>query len=241
MLILAVDTSTRIGSLAVLRDQEVLGETSSSEGDPYSLRLFADLDRLLGELRLGLNHFDLFAVAAGPGSFTGLRVGLTAVKAWAEVYGKPIVPVSGLQAVAAQIPEANGGALLVPVIDARRGQVFGAIYERRDGANTSAQPFLKLLNEEVVMAADEFLDIVAGHGNGVAPLFASPSPEVLQPALELSAFGTSRVQKVSGSLASIIGQLGHQAAAQRGEAIDALHLAANYVRRTDAESKWKES
>src|ERR1700722_18654207 len=163
MLILSVDTSTRIGNLAVLRDDKLLGEISSSEGDPYSCRLFTDLDGLLEDLKRGLPQRDLFGVAGGPGSFTGLRVGLTAVKAWAEVYDKPIVPVSGLQAVAAQIPEANGAALLVPVIDARRGQVFGAIYERRDGANPSSPPILKLLDEEVVMAADEFLDIVAGY------------------------------------------------------------------------------
>src|SRR5580698_7384724 len=130
MLILAVDTSARIGSVAILRDQEVLGEVSSDEKEPYSSRLFADLAKLLSELHLSMGEFDLFAVAAGPGSFTGLRVGLTAVKAWAEVYGKPIAAISGLEAIAAQSVslERDLGAqagVIAPFLDARRGQVFG--------------------------------------------------------------------------------------------------------------------
>jgi len=141
--------------------------------------------------------------------------------------------------VAAQISGAAGGAILVPVIDARRGQVFGALYEQRLGADISAPPFLKLLDDEVVMAAEEFLTVVAGRSNGMPPLFASPSPEVIQPALALSRFSGVRVEKVSGVLASVIGRLGYQSAL-RGETTGALHLDANYVRRTDAESKWKE-
>ena len=80
-----MDTSTRAGSVAVC----VIGRAWRPRqlGDePYSSRLFTDLDRLLGELHIP-GRFELFAVAAGPGSFTGLRIGLTAVKAWAEAFG----------------------------------------------------------------------------------------------------------------------------------------------------------
>ena len=69
-----------------------------------------------------MDKIELFAVAAGPGSFTGLRVGLTAVKAWAEVYCKPIAAVSALEAVALQAT--SGARMIVPVLDARRGQVY---------------------------------------------------------------------------------------------------------------------
>ena len=244
MLILAVDTSTKVGSLAVLRGHDVLGELSSSAAEPYSSRLFADLDKLLRELRLSLNQFELFAVAAGPGSFTGLRVGLTAVKAWAEVYGTPIAPVSGLQAVAAQISSPPVGAILVPVIDARRGQVFGALYECQSGVDSSTMPLLKLVEDEVVMGAEEFLEMIAKKSHGRELRFASPSPELIQPAVDRSSFGAVNskkcVERVSGILASVIGQLGYQGALG-GKTIDALHLDANYVRRTDAESHWKES
>jgi tRNA threonylcarbamoyladenosine biosynthesis protein TsaB len=254
MLTLAVDTSTRIGSLAVLRDGELLGEVSSAGPEPYSSGLFADLSKVMGDLRLSLDQIDLFAVAAGPGSFTGLRVGLAAVKAWAEVYGKPIAPVSGLEAVAWQISKpqtrTNGGfeepsGLLIPVMDARRGQLFGAIYERQFRGGVAGASYLKRLGEEVVMGAAEFLAVVAarvinGTPRDALPQFASPSPEVIEFALAESRFGALGVEKVSGVLAAVIGRLGYERAL-RGETIDALHLDANYVRRTDAESKWKES
>src|ERR1700733_2753448 len=102
MLILAVDTSTRTGSAAVLRDFEVLAEVSGYEETPYSTRLFRDIQALQASAGFRLDQIDVFAAGAGPGSFTGLRVGLTAVKAWAEVHAKPIVAVSGLEAIAAQ-------------------------------------------------------------------------------------------------------------------------------------------
>src|SRR6202045_5188764 len=101
MLILAINTSTRAGSIAVLRDSEVLAEISAREDTPYSTRLFRDLELLQSRAQFRMNQVDVFAVAAGPGSFTGLRVGLTAVKGWAEVYGKPIAAIRGLETIAA--------------------------------------------------------------------------------------------------------------------------------------------
>src|ERR1700676_1292598 len=102
MLILAVDTSTRMGSAAILRDSEVLAEVSGYEETPYSMRLFRDIALQQDRANFRIEQVDVFAVAAGPGSFTGLRVGLTAVKAWAEVHRKPIAAISGLEAIAAE-------------------------------------------------------------------------------------------------------------------------------------------
>ena len=90
------------------------------------------LRRVLGQASVELGQIELFAVVAGPGSFTGLRVGLAAVKGWAEVLGRPIAAVSGLEAVAVQ---AQGGAhVLAAAIDARGGQLFGGMF-RREGAD----------------------------------------------------------------------------------------------------------
>src|SRR5208282_3697503 len=112
VLILALDTSSPSGSLAVLRDDKVIGCVSTWTDEIYSSRMFRHLEFLLRELSLDLKDFDLFAIAAGPGSFTGLRVGLAAVKGWAEVYGRPIAAVSALEAVAAQSCARN--SLIVP-------------------------------------------------------------------------------------------------------------------------------
>src|SRR6185437_5665895 len=102
MLILAIDTSTRTGSVAVLRDQQLLKVISSSEPTPYDNRLFRDVGELQNRANFAMQDVDLFAVAVGPGSFTGLRIGLTAVKAWAELYQRPIAAISGLEAIASQ-------------------------------------------------------------------------------------------------------------------------------------------
>src|SRR3989442_7805239 len=118
MLILALDTSTQAGSLAILQDTRVVGEVATCVAETYSSRLFRHLEFLLRELALDLRQVDLFSVSAGPGSFTGLRVGLTAVKGWAEIYNKPIAGVSAPEAVAAH---ANApGAILGSVTHARR-------------------------------------------------------------------------------------------------------------------------
>ena len=229
MLILAVDTSTLAGSLAILRETRVIGEVSTWVEETYSSRMFRYLEFLLGELKLELPQIELFAVAAGPGSFTGLRVGLTAVKGWAEVYGRPIAPVSGLEAVAAQAHATE--PLLVPVLDARRGQVYAGVYEHR------GEELLRRA-DEVVMAPGEFLESLRGQVGGERVAFLSPTPEVLQAPLDDSSFCGAVIEQVSTVLAPVIGQLGFLRA-RRGELVDALTLDANYIRRSDAELLWK--
>lgn len=229
MLILSVDTSTQAGSLAVLRDARVAGAVSTWTDETYSSRMFRHLEFLLRELQLEMKQFDLYAVAAGPGSFTGLRVGLTAVKGWAEVHRKPVAAVSALEAVAAQAQ--TPVRWLVPVIDARRGQVFGAIYERTEGR-------LKLDGDEVVLTPAEFLDSVRSKLASEAFAFVSPTPDVIAPHVAAAPFTGKPVEMVSTVLAPVIGQLGF-AQALRGELVDALHLDANYIRRSDAELLWR--
>jgi tRNA threonylcarbamoyladenosine biosynthesis protein TsaB len=234
MLILAVDTSTLAGSLAVLRGEasgvRVLGVVSTHVDETYSSRMFRHLDFLLRELALEVKQFDLYAVAAGPGSFTGLRVGLTAVKGWAEAYAKPTAPVSALEAVAAQVrPETAG--LVAAVIDARRGQVYGGLF-------AASADGVRRRGDEVVMAPGEFLDHARAESGGEPLVFATPTPEALSGALEPSALREARVECVSHVLAPVLGRLGYDRA-RRGETVDALHLDANYVRRSDAELLWR--
>ncbi len=237
MRILAVDTSTPSGSLAALEDGRVLGLVATDVEETYSSRLFRQLEFLLREVGMEVGQFDLYAVVAGPGSFTGLRVGLTAVKGWAEVHGKPIAAVSGLEAVAAQA--ADEGAWIAAVMDARRGQIYGGLYRREaSDAPGSCGAGLERVGDEVVMTAAEFLAELAGRTGGATSVFATPTPGVLASALEASAFRGARVEQVSPILAPMVGRLGWQRAL-RGETVDALALDANYIRRSDAELLWK--
>jgi tRNA threonylcarbamoyladenosine biosynthesis protein TsaB len=237
MLILAVDTSTRQGSLAVLRDEELLGEVALALDNPHSTGLFQSLEALLGRLKISLNQLDLFAVSAGPGSFTGLRVGLTAVKAWAEVLGKPIAAVSSLEAIATQVspgPSVNAGSEdVVVVLDARRGQIFGGIYRRAGNG-------LALLGQEVLLDMNEFLQVVMQESEGRVAVFATPTPALIEAAVERSPLRGARTVETSAVLARYVGMLGYRQA-RRGKVLNALELDANYVRRSDAEVKWKDS
>jgi len=229
MLILAVDTSTQAGSLAVLRDGDVLGVVSTRTEETYSSRMFRHLQFLLDEMKLAMEQFELYAVAAGPGSFTGLRVGLTAVKGWAEVHSKPIAAVSGLEAVAAQARAQQ--KFLAPVIDARRAQIYAGLYERAGNRLTRR-------GDEVVMQPAEFLAILEREASPGEVAFVTPTPEVLSAPLAQSVFGDAPVEKVSTVLAPFIGRLGYERAL-RGELVDALSLDANYIRRSDAELLWR--
>lgn len=236
MLILALDTSSPSGSLAILRDTIILAHRVASSGESYSAGLLRDARELLDETRISFEEIDLFAVDAGPGSFTGLRVGLTTVKAWAEVWRRPIAAVSGLEAMAIQVSwSVAPGMVVAPVMDARRGQVFGSIF-RIPGTDGG---LLDHIGEEVLASPDEFLQCLRAHLRvDSAMVVACASPEIIQPALERQSLGCCRVEVVSNVLAPFIGQLGY-AKAKRGDVVDALHLDANYIRRSDAEMNWK--
>lgn len=228
MLLLAVDTSSASGSLAVLRDEQLLGVICTTGEENYSSRMFRQLEILLAELQLKLPQFDLYAVAAGPGSFSGLRVGLAAVKGWAEVHGKAIAAVSALEAVAVQ--SSAPGEWVAAVLDARRGQVFGALYERGPhGLRRYQEERVETLPEFLAWLENEF----RGNIHGVSA-FISPAPALLHFELERSGFSNNPVGQASPVLAPLIGQIGLEQA-RRGELVDAVRLDANYIRRTDAE------
>lgn len=232
MLILALDTATPCGSVAVLRDRQIEGVISTRTEETYSSRLFRQLEFLLGELSLEISQFDAFAVAAGPGSFTGLRVGIAAVKGWAEVFSNPIVAVSGLEAVAAQARFSD--KWIAAILDARRGQFYAALFRHGPGD-------LVLEGGERVCTPAEILETLPKSAGSNGLRFITPAPELLARALatvHLSGSHSWFILPASPVLAPFIGQLAFERA-RRGEFTDALHLDANYVRRTDAELLWK--
>ena len=230
--ILSIDTSTRSGGVAVLEDDFIMDHIFERSDEAYSSRLFRSLDLLLSRLSLSAKDFDLYSVAAGPGSFTGLRVGLTAVKAWAELYGKPIAAVSGLEAIAAQ-STASSGCIAVAT-DGRRGQVFGAVYRAGDGTGR-----LELVGEEMLASASEFAAETVASARSESVAFITPTPELFLPTVIAAGLRPARVERASDDLAPWIGKIGFRQF-ECGETVDALSLDANYIRRCDAEVYWKQ-
>src|SRR5580704_5644306 len=102
MIVLAIDTCEARGSVAVLNDDAILRAVTHTSGEEYSTWLLPVVDEALEFARTTLAEVDVFAVTSGPGSFTGVRIGLTTVKAWSEVFSKPIVALTRLEAIAAQ-------------------------------------------------------------------------------------------------------------------------------------------
>jgi tRNA threonylcarbamoyladenosine biosynthesis protein TsaB len=141
--LLAVDTTSEFGSIALAEGEHVIEEISIHSPEGFGHVLFDEIQRLLSRHGLALKDLDGFAAASGPGSFTGVRVGLTAVKGLAEAHGKQVAAVSNLQALASF----GSRPLRAPFIDARRGEIYGAVYDSA----------LQLVQEEVVMPYDAWL------------------------------------------------------------------------------------
>jgi len=219
--ILAVDTTHEYGSLALLRGGEVVEEVAVEAPAGFGSVIHGHLAALLEKQGIAVADIDCFAAAAGPGSFTGVRVGLACVKGLAEASGKPAVGVSNLQAVASF----GRAGLRAAVIDARRGAIYGAVY---DAAGELVVP------EAVARFEDWLENLPAGELEFVCPDFTS-----FQPALVGTRFVLAPVTVSPRALAAAIGRIAGEKF-ERGEASDPAVLDANYVRRSDAELFWKE-
>lgn len=231
MLLLALDTCDSRGSVALLQDDQVLDLEIHSTSEDYSSWLLPATARVLQASGAALPTVEAYAVATGPGSFTGVRVGLTTVKAWSEVYGKPVAPVSRLEALASY---SSGKFPCVAVFaDAQRGQLFGAV-QRRNARG------VELVEDEMVSAPEAFLDFAVSAAETERIEWISPDPKCLTSIekwpsrLALS----ETIYVVAPILAPAIGRLGMKLV-REGRLADALSLDANYVRRSDAEILWK--
>jgi tRNA threonylcarbamoyladenosine biosynthesis protein TsaB len=220
MLLLAIDTSGRNGSLALAR-----GETAASleilellplAGRMYSAQLIPQLKIALKRHQLTKADLDGLVVAAGPGSFTGLRVGLSTVKALAEVLHKPIAAVSVLQA-AARVTGAPGHVIVA--VDAGRQQVFIGDYE--------ISPALAILSSrELLLPLGDFLQRVEGS----LAFIASPDRVVLDSARH----GGVKINEIATPQADTIARLGFEQL-MAGRAVTPEALEPNYIRPSDAE------
>ena len=135
MVCLSLDTTTPGGSCAVTRDGVVIREWRGDPGRPHDTRLPGDLMTLLADARLALRDVELYAVATGPGSFTGLRIGIATMQGLSFAAGKPLIGISGFDALARAVivgrgaPTARDARSVATWVDAWRGEVFAARYE----------------------------------------------------------------------------------------------------------------
>ncbi|MCK4548832.1 MAG: tRNA (adenosine(37)-N6)-threonylcarbamoyltransferase complex dimerization subunit type 1 TsaB [Candidatus Krumholzibacteria bacterium] len=126
-LVLALDASHMMGSVAVTKGSDPLHEIIFDASDTHSATLMPAVDECLAEAGVEIKDIDLFVTVIGPGSFTGLRIGLATVKGFAAVARRPVAAVGSLELIAADTT--FDGAFIVPLIDARRGEVYTAMYD----------------------------------------------------------------------------------------------------------------
>ena len=220
MLVLAVDTSGRKGSVALCRGDagsfEVV-QLTPLEGGTYSAQLMPTISSLLQQKGFGKKDVDGFVVVSGPGSFTGLRVGLATVKGLCEILRKPLATVSMLEAVAVTYGAA-GETVVTAVLDAGRGEVY--VREYRVGSGSAS------LEREYIVKMAEF----AGEANRIGGELLTPDKSVA----EFLQSANVRVRQVARVQADGIGRIGLRKLLA-GDVADAARVDVNYIRRSDAE------
>ncbi|HEY1205632.1 MAG: tRNA (adenosine(37)-N6)-threonylcarbamoyltransferase complex dimerization subunit type 1 TsaB [Bryobacteraceae bacterium] len=219
--ILAIDTTTEFGSLALVWGGAVAWDIPLHSSEGFGHILFDRIALLFESAGWKLHQIDCFAAAAGPGSFTGVRVGLAAVKGLAEALGRPAVSVSNLEAIAWH----GTAPLRAAIADARRGQIYGAVYDSK----------LSLVSPEVVAAFPEWLAALPA---GELQLLSTDCA-AFRPALTGTRFEKDGLCEVPRALAGAIGRIAEERFLA-GLAADPAALDASYVRRSDAELFWRE-
>ena len=215
-MILALDTTSESGSIALVKSGQLLGEHLMQSADGFGHVLFGELEVFLARQNVRLEHIECFAAASGPGSFTGVRVGLAAIKGLAEATGRPAVAVSKLRAMAYY----GSASFRAAVLDAKRGEVYAAVYSSS----------LDLVGEETVSKfSDWTASLPAAKLEFVAADFA-PFQHLADPAIP--------VVTTPRALAAAVGQIASRLF-KLGQAVDPAAIDANYVRRSDAEILWK--
>jgi tRNA threonylcarbamoyladenosine biosynthesis protein TsaB len=221
-MLLAIDTSGKKGYLALVRveagqqNAEMIGSVPLA-GGTFSAQLVPQISALLEKHRFNKKDISAFAVVSGPGSFTGLRVGLAAVKALAEVLQKPIAAVSMLEAIAGS---AGDSGRVIAALDAGRGEVYVGKYEVANGSQSSST----LRHSERLLSSEEL--VAEARGKSVVTC-----DETVAEILSKAEIPHKRVDYPG---AAVLARLGW-AKIQRCQTVSPEGLEANYIRRSDAE------
>ena len=134
MKILSVETASNNCSVAILEDTKLIKELSICDENTHSQKLMPLIDKILNECNLSLSNIDLFACDKGPGSFTGIRIGISTLKAFHDALNKPIIGISALDAFAnLALEHKNSSSYICSIIDAKHDNVYYSIYENNNG------------------------------------------------------------------------------------------------------------
>jgi len=229
MRVIGLDSATQVASVAVVEDDKLLAELTFNMKKNHSERLMPMLALMLEEINLTLDDITGFAVAVGPGSFTGLRIGLATMKSLAYVKDKPILAVPTLDGLAANLEGCQG--IICPILNARRNEVYTALYRWTGNGH-------RRLTKYMATGLATLAKIIANEGGEVT--FLGDGVPVYREALE-DLIPQARFATSGNSIcrAAHIARLGLDML-KEGQVSDYFSLEHLYIRESEAEVKWRE-
>jgi tRNA threonylcarbamoyladenosine biosynthesis protein TsaB len=227
MKVLGIDTSTSCGSVGLIDDESIISEYLLNIPVTHSERLLGAIELILKEARFAIGDLDGWALSLGPGSFTGLRIGVSTAKGLAFATQKPVAGVSTLDVLAHQISPTP--YLICPILDARKGEVYTAFYRYEEGNDLKRQSAYQAIKPEELIKKIQERTIFIGDGvrtygeylrNSLASLAISPPPPLNLPH------------------GSVVAKLGLEIL-RKGECLDLATFTPLYVRPSEAEMKFR--
>jgi tRNA threonylcarbamoyladenosine biosynthesis protein TsaB len=229
MKVLGIDTSTSCGAVGLVDDGEILSETLLDIPITHSERLLGAIEFVLGEARCSIGDVDGWAISLGPGSFTGLRIGVSTVKGLAFATGKPVAGISTLDVLASQVSPTP--YLICPILDARKGEVYTAFYRYGEGDILGRKSDDHALRPEDLIKKIEEQTIFLGNGVKTYRDF------LLHSLPSLATFPAAPLHVPHGS---VVAKLGFELL-KKGEHLNVSAFSPIYVRASEAEVKWRET
>lgn len=229
MRILCLDSATEAATCAVIEDNRLLGEIIINYKKQHSVILMTIIDNILKQTNASIDTIDGFVVSKGPGSFTGLRIGMATVKGLSQGTNKPFVSISSLDALAYNMAYTDG--IICPILDALRDNVYTALYTFEDNN-------LKRLTEYMVISMDELLDLLKTKNTSVcfigdaAPIFK----DKFENCLDNVKFAPTHLNVVR---ASSLGELG-LIELSKGNYDNLYSSAPLYIRKSQAEREYEQ-
>lgn len=156
MIILSVDSSSKVATVALMKDQKLLGEITLNDKKEHSVILMSIIEDLLKNNSLTIDDIDGYVVSKGPGSFTGLRIGMATIKGLSFGSNKPYVSISSLDALAHSVSNFDG--LICPIMDALRNSVYTALYKNNSSSSYSNK--LEKLLDYTALDIDELIEVI---------------------------------------------------------------------------------
>jgi len=222
MLVLGIETSSRLGSVALWRDGRALAERAIAQRLNHGALLFVELRRISQETGLRPSEVDLIAVSRGPGSYTGLRIGLTAARTAAYTLGRPLLGVASLDVLAENAPA--DAPNVATVLDAKRGEVYACLYARRGARLERRMPYAVVRPEELDLPVPCYVvgDAIERFGKALARQGVTLADE--------------DAWRPRASVVARLAALRYE----QGERIGLHELSPLYLRRPEAEEKWEQ-